>query len=286
MNVLVTGGNGQLGSEIKDLAQKYSVYTFFFTDVQDLDITDERAVRYFVSENNIGAILNCAAYTAVDKAEEQKDMADTVNFLAVKVLAQIAKEKNLKLIHISTDYIFDGKGFSPYLANTPADPVNHYGRSKWKGEQALLALNPSNSLIIRTSWVYSSYGTNFIKTMMRLGAERTELNVIDDQVGSPTYAKDLAHFLVEKTLTYESPKVGIYHFTNEGVCSWYDLAMEIMALSNLKCKINPIPTSAYPTLAKRPFYSVLDKRALKRDFDFTIPYWKESLSKCISLLIN
>ena len=286
MNVLVTGGGGQLGSELKGLSDKYPAYSFYFTDIQDLDITDEGAVRKFVSENHIEAIMNCAAYTAVDKAEEEKDIANRVNFHAVKILSLIAKEKSLRLIHISTDYVFDGKGFSPYLANNPANPVNHYGRSKWEGEKALLALQPPDSLIIRTSWVYSSYGNNFIKTMMRLGAERSELNVIDDQVGSPTYAKDLAHFLLNNTLNYKSDKVGIYHFTNEGVCSWYDLATEIMTLANLKCKINPIPSSAYPTLAKRPFYSVLDKKALKNDFKVTIPYWKESLSNCITTLTS
>ncbi|MGP1992279.1 dTDP-4-dehydrorhamnose reductase [Zobellia laminariae] len=284
MNILITGGNGQLGSELKELSDEYSDFTFFFTDVKNLDITNEKEVRKFVIENHIKVILNCAAYTAVDKAEEEKDLANLVNSEAVKIIAQIAKEQNSRLIHISTDYIFDGQGFSPYTVNNLANPVNHYGESKWEGEKALLAINPPNSLIIRTSWVYSSYGNNFVKTMIRLGAERSELNVIDDQIGSPTYAKDLARFLLEKALSYEFKNVGIYHYTNEGVCSWYDFATEIMNLANLKCKINPIPSSAYPTLAKRPFYSVLDKKELKSDFGVTIPYWKESLFNCISIL--
>jgi len=284
MNVLVTGGSGQLGSELKELSNEYSELFFFFTDVKNLDITNEKEVRKFVIENHIEVILNCAAYTAVDKAEEEKDLANRVNSDAVKIIAQIAKEQKSKLVHISTDYIFDGQGFSPYAVNNPANPVNYYGQSKWEGEKALLAINPPNSLIIRTSWVYSSYGNNFVKTMIRLGSERLELNVIDDQIGSPTYAKDLARFLLEKALFYESANVGVYHYTNEGVCSWYDFATEIMNLANLKCKINPIPSSAYPTLAKRPFYSVLDKKELKSDFGVSIPNWKESLFNCISIL--
>jgi len=286
MKILVTGGNGQLGSELQALAGSYPAYSFVFTDLEDLDITDESAVAEFININKIEAILNCAAYTAVDKAEEEKNLADKVNCRAVKILALLAREKKLRLIHISTDYIFDGKGHIPYTAKGKANPVNHYGKSKWEGEQTIMTLNPLNSLIIRTSWVYSSYGNNFVKTMMRLGSERSELNVIDDQVGSPTYAKDLAEFLLEHALTYTSDKTGIYHFTNEGVCSWYDFAKEIIQMAALECQINPIPTSSYPTPAKRPYYSLLDKADLKRDFGVTIPYWKDSLRTCIHSLKN
>lgn len=270
-----------MGSEIKELSQVYPNYRFFFTDVEELDICNKKAVGAYVGSNNISAILNCAAYTAVDKAESEPELADKINHLAVKYLAEIAKEQNLRLVSISTDYVFDGRSFQPYFTDHLTDPVNMYGETKLKGENAMKAINPANSMIIRTSWVYSSFGSNFVKTMLRLGEEKEELNVINDQVGVPTYARDLAKFILDHSLEGTNKKVAVYHYTNEGVCSWFDFAREIMELGQKDCKVNPIPTSAYPTPAKRPFYSLMDKTSLKEDFNIEIPYWKESLSECL-----
>ena len=281
MNILVTGSNGQLGSEIRFLAPDFKEFNFFFTDVAELDITDKQAIEKYVIDHNIQAIINCAAYTAVDKAESEPELADLINHIAVKNLAEISQEKDLRLIHISTDYVFNGQGYKPYPTDHPTQPVNKYGETKLKGELALKAANPANAVIIRTSWVYSSFGNNFVKTMLRLGEEREEINVIADQVGVPTYARDLADFILEKALHYTAEIVKTDHYTNEGVCSWYDFAREIMELGNKNCMVKPIPTSDYPTPAKRPFYSLMDKSKIKTDFNYKIPYWKESLKMCI-----
>ncbi|WP_273017197.1 dTDP-4-dehydrorhamnose reductase [Leeuwenhoekiella blandensis] len=286
MKLLITGSKGQLGSELELLAEGLSQVTCIATDSTSLNITDGAAVAAFVQDHAIDVIVNCAAYTAVDQAETDKDAADAVNCDAVAGLAQVAADLECKLIHISTDYVFDGAGCTPYLATDPTSPVNYYGASKLKGEQAMQRINPANSLILRTSWVYSSFGNNFVKTMLRLGSERERLNVIYDQVGVPTYARDLAGFILEKAIYTENPSVKIYQYTNEGVCSWYDFAHEIVQLAGLDCKVYPIPTSAYPTPAKRPHYSLMDKEALKADFDTEIPYWKSSLTECVQLLNN
>ena len=286
MKLLITGSKGQLGSELELLAEGLSQVTCIATDSTSLNITDGAAVAAFVQDHAIDVIVNCAAYTAVDQAETDKDAADAVNCDAVAGLAQVAADLECKLIHISTDYVFDGAGCTPYLATDPTSPVNYYGASKLKGEQAMQRINPANSLILRTSWVYSSFGNNFVKTMLRLGSERERLNVIYDQVGVPTYARDLARFILEKAIYTENPSVNIYQYTNEGVCSWYDFAHEIVQLAGLDCKVYPIPTSAYPTPAKRPHYSLMDKEALKADFDTEIPYWKSSLTECVQLLNN
>ena len=286
MKLLITGSKGQLGSELELLAEGLSQVTCIATDSTSLNITDGAAVAAFVQDHAIDVIVNCAAYTAVDQAETDKDAADAVNCDAVAGLAQVAADLECKLIHISTDYVFDGAGCTPYLATDPTSPVNYYGASKLKGEQAMQRINPANSLILRTSWVYSSFGNNFVKTMLRLGSERERLNVIYDQVGVPTYARDLARFILEKAIYTENPSVKIYQYTNEGVCSWYDFAHEIVQLAGLDCKVYPIPTSAYPTPAKRPHYSLMDKEALKADFDTEIPYWKSSLTECVQLLNN
>ena len=286
MKLLITGSKGQLGSEIELLAEGLSQVTCIATDSTSLNITDGAAVAAFVQDHAIDVIVNCAAYTAVDQAETDKDAADAVNCDAVAGLAQVAADLECKLIHISTDYVFDGAGCTPYLATDPTSPVNYYGASKLKGEQAMQRINPANSLILRTSWVYSSFGNNFVKTMLRLGSERERLNVIYDQVGVPTYARDLARFILEKAIYTENPSVNIYQYTNEGVCSWYDFAYEIMRLAGLDCRVFPIPTSAYPTPAKRPHYSLMNKEALKADFDTEIPYWKSSLTECVQLLNN
>ncbi|MAO44985.1 MULTISPECIES: dTDP-4-dehydrorhamnose reductase [Leeuwenhoekiella] len=286
MKLLITGSKGQLGSELGLLAEGLPQVTCIATDSKSLNITDGAAVAAFVQDHAIDVIVNCAAYTAVDQAETDKDAADAVNCDAVAGLAQVAADLECKLIHISTDYVFDGAGCTPYLATDPTSPVNYYGASKLKGEQAMQRINPANSLILRTSWVYSSFGNNFVKTMLRLGSERERLNVIYDQVGVPTYARDLARFILEKAIYTENPSVNIYQYTNEGVCSWYDFAYEIMRLAGLDCKVYPIPTSAYPTPAKRPHYSLMDKEALKAAFDTEIPYWKSSLTECVQLLNN
>ena len=281
-NVLVTGSNGQLGSELKALASNDT--HFFFTDKENLDITNQDALKAYIEINHITAIINCAAYTAVDKAEEEKIEADKINHVAVKYLAQMAKDKELPLIHISTDYVFDGRNYKPYIESDTTNPNTIYGKTKLDGEKIIQEINPKNTIIIRTSWVYSTYGNNFVKTMLRLGKERDFLNVIFDQVGSPTYAKDLAKAILDILPKIDNDKVEIYHYSNEGVCSWYDFAKSIFTLSNLDCHVNPIETKDYPTPAARPHYSLLNKAKIKNDFSITIPHWEESLKRCLENL--
>ncbi len=314
VKILVTGANGQVGSELRELANNYN-HTFFFTDRESLDITCKEAIESFVKKNSFNVIINAAAYTAVDKAEEDYENANKVNHLAVKHLAEIAKERNIKLIHISTDYIFDGKNYRPYNEDDTTNPQGVYGQTKLDGEKAMIAINPKNSIIIRTSWVYSSYGSNFVKTMLRLGKEKEQLGVIFDQVGTPTYARDLA-LAVLRVMSYElgvmngsekiiqnsseqsdnparrrtkfktQNSVKIYHYSNEGVCSWYDFAKEIMRMAKLNCQINPIETKEYPTPAKRPHYSLLNKAKIKKEFNIEIPYWRDSLFDCIKKIMS
>ena len=283
INVLVTGSMGQLGSEIKELASKYS-YNFFFTDRNNIDITSKDDIRKFCQTNSINVIINCAAYTAVDKAQTDIENADLVNRKAVKKLSIVAKELNIKLIHISTDYVFDGKNFKPYVEEFQTNPQSVYGKTKLDGENELLDINPLNSIIIRTSWVYSYYGNNFVKTMLRLGKEKEELGVIFDQVGTPTYAKDLAITILNIVPQIENHKVEIYNYSNEGVLSWYDFAKEIMKMAKLNCKVNPIETYQYPTPAKRPHFSLLNKNKIKTTFNIEIPYWKDGLDDCLRRL--
>ncbi|MDX4027748.1 dTDP-4-dehydrorhamnose reductase [Aliarcobacter skirrowii] len=282
-NVLVTGSNGQLGSEIKELASKYS-YNFFFTDRNNIDITSKDSIKEFCQTNSINVIINCAAYTAVDKAQSDIENADLVNRKAVKKLSIVSKELDIKLIHISTDYVFDGKNFKPYVEEFQTNPQSVYGKTKLDGENELLDINPLNSIIIRTSWVYSYYGNNFVKTMLRLGKEKEELGVIFDQVGTPTYAKDLAITILNIIPQIENSKVEIYNYSNEGVLSWYDFAKEIMKMAKLNCKINPIETYQYPTPAKRPHFSLLNKSKIKSKFNLEIPYWKDGLDDCLKRL--
>ncbi len=284
LKILVTGSNGQLGSEIKELANNDHNNLYFFTDRDSLDITDQEMIKSFIATNRIDTIINCAAYTAVDKAEEDEANANAINHLAVKYLAEIAKEKNIKLIHISTDYVFDGTNCRPYVESDPTNPTSIYGATKLAGEKVMQEINPANSIIIRTSWVYSSYGNNFVKTMLRLGKERDELGVIFDQVGTPTYAKDLAQTILDIVPQIANEKVEIYHYSNEGVLSWYDFAKEIMHMSKLECHIKPIETKEYPTPAKRPYYSLLNKAKIKKEFGITIPYWKDSVNACLKAL--
>lgn len=283
LNILVTGSNGQVGSEIKELSSSYP-YNFFFTDRNNIDITSKDSIKEFCQTNNINVIINCAGYTAVDIAQTDETNADLVNRKAVKKLALVCEELNIKLIHISTDYVFDGKNFKPYCEEYKTNPQSVYGKSKLDGENEMIKINPKNSIIIRTSWVYSYYGANFVKTMLRLGKEKESLGVIFDQIGTPTYAKHLAKVILDILPKIDNQKVEIYNYSNEGVLSWYDFAKEIMKMAKLDCKINPIETFQYPTPAKRPHFSLLNKSKIKAKFDIEIPYWKDGLDDCLKRL--
>ena len=284
--ILVTGSKGQLGSELIELSQEYSKHQFFFTDVDELDILDKKTLKDFISGFQPDYVINCAAYTAVDKAETEFELAVKVNFEAVKNLAQICKANNTKLIHVSTDYVFDGKQSIPYIETDKTNAVSAYGKSKLKGEKTILATKDLDAIIIRTSWLYSSYGNNFVKTISKYAKERNELSIVFDQIGCPTFAGDLAKSILEIIEFSEKNefKKGIYHFSNEGVCSWYDFTKEIVKMSKIDCKINPIRTSQYPTPAVRPAYSVFDKSKIKSTFKITVPFWKDSLKKCLTIL--
>lgn len=282
-NILITGTNGQVGSEIKELSKDYT-YNFFFTTRDELDISNKDDIKNFIESNNINTIINCAAYTAVDAAETNFELADKINHKAVKKLAKISAEKKIKLIHISTDYVFDGKNYKPYNEANQTNPKSVYGKSKLDGELEMIKINPNNSIIIRTSWVYSSFGNNFVKTMIRLGKEKECLGVVFDQIGTPTYAKDLAKTILDIIPNIKNNKVEIYNYSNEGVLSWYDFAKEIMKMAKINCTINPIETYQYPTPASRPYYSLLNKSKIKNEFNITIPFWKDSLDKCLRIL--
>ena len=282
-NVLVTGSSGQVGNEIKAISSDYS-YNFFFTDRNNIDITSKDSIKEFCKTNNINVIINCAAYTALDKAQSDEINADLINRKAVKKLALVSQELNIKLIHISTDYVFDGKNFKPYCEEFQTNPQSIYGKTKLDGENEMRDINPKNSIIIRTSWIYSYYGNNFVKTMLRLGKEKEELGVIFDQIGTPTYAKDLAKIILDIVPQIDNQKVEIYNYSNEGVLSWYDFAKEIMKMAKLNCKINPIETYQYPTPAKRPHFSLLNKNKIKSTFNIEIPYWKDGLDDCLRRL--
>jgi dTDP-4-dehydrorhamnose reductase len=286
--ILVTGSSGQLGQSLKGIAKNYPELMFTFATRTDLDLSSEQSIDDYFEQHHVDLIINCAAYTAVDKAESEPTLADQINHLAVKQLAEIAKHQNTKLIHISTDYVFNGQQYRPYIESDDVAPQSVYGESKLKSEQALLDALPNNGLIIRTSWVYSAYGNNFVKTMLGLGQERDSLNVIFDQVGTPTYAGDLAEAIMSivgsETFNQQQVTSEIYHYSNEGVCSWYDFAKTIFELSNIDCDVSPIETKDYPTPATRPHYSLLNKAKIKQQFAMTIPYWKDSLQACISQL--
>ncbi len=282
-NILVTGSKGQVGSELQALSKNYE-YNFFFTDRSTLDITNLSNINDFINTNAIEVIINCAAYTAVDKAEEDIKASEEVNTKSVEKLSLIAKEKNIKLIHISTDYVFNGENFKPYTEDDITNPNGVYGTTKLAGERVMQEINPTDSIIIRTSWVYSSFGANFVKTMLRLGKERDSLGVIYDQVGTPTYARDLAKTILDIIPNIKNKQVSIYNYSNEGVLSWYDFSKEIMRMAKIDCQINPIETKEYPTPAKRPHYSLLNKAKIKKEFNITIPYWKDSLDECLKTL--
>ena len=283
MKILITGCNGQLGNEMQLLEKSHPQHTFYNTDVQELDITDREAICRFVEENEIDGIVNCAAYTAVDKAEDNSELCDLLNHVAPGYLAEAIEKRGGWMIQVSTDYVFDGTKYRPYVESDPVCPNSVYGNTKLAGEEAVQK-GCSKSMIIRTAWLYSTFGNNFVKTMIRLGKEKPELGVIFDQIGTPTYARDLA---VAIFATIEQGVVpGIYHFSNEGVISWYDFTKAIYRLASITdCKVRPLHTSEYPTPAHRPYYSVLDKTKIKQTYGIEIPYWEESLSECVAALL-
>lgn len=282
MNILITGCNGQLGNEIQLLQAQYAQHTWFNTDVNELDITDKAAIERFVEENEIGGIVNCAAYTAVDKAESDPQLARKLNAEAPAFLAEVVGKRGGWMVQVSTDYVFNGTKHTPYVETDEPCPNSVYGQTKLEGEQAVSKLCP-NAMIIRTAWLYSEFGNNFVKTMIRLGREREQLGVIFDQVGTPTYAHDLA--MVIMTAIDNGIKPGVYHFSNEGVTSWYDFTKSIHRLSGINtCQVSPLHTAEYPTPACRPAYSVLDKTKIKAAYGIEIPHWEESLAKCIAKL--
>lgn len=279
MNILITGCNGQLGNEMQLLARENVQHSYFFTDVEELDITDSEAVEAFVEFNAIDCIVNCAAYTAVDKAEENEELCDLLNNVAPGHLAKAVGKRGGIMVQVSTDYVFDGTNHIPYTESEPTCPNSVYGRTKLAGEQSVMA-NCTNAMIIRTAWLYSTFGNNFVKTMMRLGKEKETLGVIFDQVGTPTYARDLAHAIYAAINKGVVP--GIYHFSNEGVISWYDFTKAIHRIAGITtCKVRPLHTEEYPTPAKRPHYSVLDKTKIKQTYGIEVPYWEDSLRECI-----
>jgi dTDP-4-dehydrorhamnose reductase len=282
MNILITGSNGQLGNELRGIAVNYKNHLFLFTDVQDLDITDQDALASFFKDNNIELCINCAAYTAVDKAETERALCDKINIEGPANLAKACAKNNARLIHISTDFVFSGESFIPLIETKKTDPVNFYGLSKLNGELAL-SKELKEHFIIRTSWLYSTHGGNFVKTMIKLGESKPKLNIIVDQIGSPTYAFDLANAIMSIVESHSSA-FGVYHYSNEGIASWYDFTSAIFEYSNIKTLISPIPTSEYPTPAKRPHYSVMDKSKIKEAFNITIPHWRSSLKECLSKL--
>jgi len=281
VNILVTGSNGQLGNELRKITVHFPDDRFFFTDVDELDITNPEVVDDFFEKTNIQTVINCAAYTAVDKAENDEPAATLINATAVGYLATACQKADATLVHVSTDYVYDGCACKPYSEDHDTSPASVYGRSKLAGEKAALAT--SKSVVIRTSWLYSSFGNNFLKTMLRFGKEREMLNVVFDQVGTPTYAADLAQVIMKvvKAAEQNDLTTGIFNYSNEGVCSWYDFAHEIMQQTGLKCKVRPIETKDYPTPATRPHYSVLNKTRIKMAYGLEIPHWKDSLSQCL-----
>lgn len=280
--IAVIGSDGQLGSEIKAISSEYPQHHFTFINRSVLDLSSEESIANYFFDKKFDCLINCAAYTAVDLAESEKDKAEMINHRAVASLAKVSLEKNMSFIHLSTDYVFDGKNSKAYEENGTLDPVNFYGKTKAMGERAIMEIAPSNSIIIRTSWMYSPYGNNFVKTMLRLGHERASLGVVDDQLGSPTYAFDLARVILEILPKIKTTGPVIYHYSNEGEISWCDFAKEIQDLAKTNCVVNAITTDQYPTKAKRPQYSVLSKEKIKKDFGITIPFWKDSLKACLN----
>lgn len=282
-SVLVTGANGQLGKSIRARADLFPEFRFLFTDVDSLDLRDKEAIREYVRSRDVRYILNCAAYTAVDKAESEVEACARVNRDAVRNIGEVARETGAIVIHVSTDYVFDGTNCRPYVETDATCPVSVYGRTKLEGERALMEACP-DAVIIRTAWLYSEYGNNFVKTVLRLGRERETLRFIFDQVGTPTYAGDLAVAMLTVVRRAEEGAFvpGVFHFSNEGVCSWYDFTIRILRLAGMRVRVLPIETKDYPTPARRPHYSVLNKAKIKAAYHIEIPYWEDSLAVCMS----
>lgn len=281
-NILITGANGQLGNEMRVVSQEQPALKYYFTDVAELDICDIDAIDRYVIDHDIHCIVNCAAYTNVNKAEEDTVLCDKLNHLAPSNLAEIAARHDIGLIHVSTDYVFNGEHHIPYTEDDITCPNSVYGSTKLAGEEAIMHLCPT-AVVIRTSWLYSTFGNNFVKTMFRLGSERDELGVVFDQIGTPTYARDLARAIQHIITRGLVP--GIYHYSNEGVCSWYDFTKMIFVLGGITgCQLNPLHTDEYPTPAARPHYSVLDKTKVKHTYGVEVPYWVDSLRECIEML--
>jgi len=291
MKILVIGKTGQLGQSINEIVSKVQSYDeFIFVGRDELDLSNTDGVASYFDNNNFNIIINCAAYTAVDKAESEIELADRINHLATQQIATIANRQQIKLIHISTDYVFNGESGIPYLEDDVVNPINIYGKTKLSGEQAILEAMPTDAMIIRTSWVHSEYGNNFVNTMLKLGKERDELNVVSDIIGSPTYAGDLAmvvlHITQNKEFLNSGQKTQIYHYSNEGACSWFDFAKEIFKLANIQCTVNPITTEQYPTPAQRPKNSLMNKDKIAKTFGLNIPHWEVSLKACITALMK
>ena len=282
--ILVVGASGQLGSEISALQGVYERYNFIFLERTDLDISCRVDLELFLSNRHIDAIINCAAYTNVVKAEMEVDVAEATNRKGVLNLAILAKRFSIKLIHISTDSVFDGEQHFPYIESDVTNPVNIYSRTKLDGESEMVAVNPKDSIIIRTSWVYSQYGSNFVKTMLAIGRKKKSIKVVCDQVGTPTYAKDLARLILTILPRISCDEVQVYHYSNEGAISWYDFAKEIFSQSGIDCEAEPISTIDYGAPVNRPSYSVLNKAKIKGKFDVTIPFWEDSLNECLQEL--
>lgn len=281
--ILVTGSNGQLGRELMEISGFYPKLNFTFTDVAEFDITKQAEIKKFIAENPVDLLINCAAYTAVDKAESEPEAAHLVNMVAPGLLAAEAASQGFAMIHISTDYVFSGQSYKPYTEADDPGPVSEYGKCKLGGEQAILN-SGAKAMVIRTSWLYSAFGHNFLKTILRLGKEKPELKVVFDQIGTPTYAGDLAKCILDIISNHSIPPASVYHYSNEGCCSWYDFAKVIAEHEGLPCKIVPIRTSEYPTPAPRPLYSVLDKSKIKSDYGIDIPWWKDSIHQCLKRL--
>lgn len=280
--IVVIGSKGQLGNELQDISTQYPHYQYFFYDKDELDITQQEEVAERIKELQPDFLINCAAYTAVDKAETDKELCFAINADAVRYLAKACKDNSTQFIHISTDYVFDGTATTPYKEDDATNPQNVYGESKLAGEKEALAEDP-DAIIIRTSWVYSFYGNNFVKTMLRLMQSRPEINVVADQSGSPTYAADLAQAIMD-IIEGGNWQPGIYHYSNAGVITWFDFAKAIRDLSHLSCTVNPITTEQYPTPAARPTYSVMDKTKIQQTFGIPLKDWKESLQECLAKL--
>jgi len=287
MNILITGANGQLGNELRNVSARSNLGdTWFFTDVEELDICDEIGVGQYVKAHDIDVIVNCAAYTNVNGAESNVELCDKLNHLAPGILARVAKDTFCRLVHISTDYVFDGKHYLPYFEDDEPSPNSVYGSTKLAGEQLVLSLHPQ-AVILRTAWLYSPYGNNFVKTMLKLGRERSSIGVVFDQIGTPTYAADLA-LAIDRIIHSVAWVPGIFHYSNEGVCSWYDFALAIHELSGLngQCRVRPLHTADYPTPAARPAYAVLDKTKIKNIYGVAVPHWIDSLKLCVKQLLE